>query len=202
MKLRKIAVRRLIREERGQALVLVLILLLVGGLIIAPLLDLMGTGLKVGKEVYENKMYEIYAADAGVEHALSLLKYDDLVDRFSDYDEYDYFTQWDYNLEDHEVGVGELVNEKSVHVTIENVWMPKDIPAPDKVTARQIIAEGKLIITGAPSITVNSTYEIKLSYEWTCGDDLLLDVNTIGIWLPPGFEYNGSCSLEGEDYDS
>ncbi|NWF78391.1 MAG: hypothetical protein HXY36_07390 [Chloroflexi bacterium] len=196
--------RRLIREEKGQALVLVLILLLVGGLIIAPLLDLMGTGLKVGKGVYENKMYEIYAADAGVEHALSLLKYDDLVDCFPDYDEYDYFTQWDYNLEDHDVGVGELVNEKSVHVTIENVWIPKDIPTPDTappaVTARQIVEEGKLIITGGPSVTEESTYEIKLSYEWTCGDDLLLDVNTIGIWLPPGFEYNGNCSLEDEDY--
>jgi hypothetical protein len=198
----KIAVKRLIRGERGQALILVLILLLVGGLVIAPLLDFMGTGLKVGKGVYENKMYETYAADAGVEHALSLLKYDDLVDLFPDYDEYDYSTQWDYNLDDGVVGVGELVNNKSVHVTIENVWMPKDIIAPDTVTARQIIEGGKLIISGGPSVTAESTYEIKLSYAWTCGNDLLLDVSTIGIWLPPGFEYAGSCSLEGESYYS
>jgi len=156
----------------------------------------------VGKEVYENKMYETYAADAGVEHALSLLKYDVLADCFPDYDEYDYFTQWDYNLDDDEVGVDELVNDKSVHVTIENVWMPKDIPAPDTDTARQIIEQGKLIITGGPSAAAESTYEIKLSYEWTCGEDLLLDVNTIGVWLPPGFNYEeGSSDLEQDSGD-
>ncbi len=61
---------KLIKGERGQALILVLILLLVGGLIIAPLLGYMSTGLIVGKEVYEKRMAELYAADAGVEDAL------------------------------------------------------------------------------------------------------------------------------------
>jgi len=200
----KIAVRRLIREEKGQALVLVLILLLVGGLVIAPLLDFMGTGLKVGKEVYENKMYETYAADAGVEDGLWQIKYDRLPILFPNpppdgdgYDEYDYSSSWNYSL-------NETVNGYSVNVTIQNVWMPKDIPAPNATTAHQIIEEGKLIITGGPSAAAESTYEIKMSYAWTCGEDLLLDVNTIGIWLPPGFEYvMGSSDLEkasGEPY--
>ncbi|MFW6105441.1 MAG: hypothetical protein ACOC7P_02540 [Chloroflexota bacterium] len=74
----KIDVRRLIRGEKGQALVLVIILLLVGGLVIAPLLDFMGTGLKVGKDVYENKTYELYAADAGIEDAMWKLQNPDL----------------------------------------------------------------------------------------------------------------------------
>jgi len=197
----KIAVRRLIREEKGQALVLVLILLLVGGLVIAPLLDFMGTGLKVGKEVYENKMYEIYAADAGVEDGLWQIKYDRLPD-FAGYDEYDYSTEWQYSL-------NKSVNDYSVNVTIKNVWIPKDIPAPDTVpdavTAQQIIELGKLIITGGPSAAAESTYEIKISYQWetTCERDSLI-VNTIGIWLPPGFEYvEGSSDLEkasGEPY--
>jgi hypothetical protein len=194
----KIAVRRLIREEKGQALVLALVLLVIGGLVTAPLLDFMGTGLKVGKEVYENKMYETYAADAGVEDGLWQIKHDRLPD-FPGYDEYDYYGQWPYSL-------NESINGYGVNVTIMNAWMPKDIPAPDTApdfaTARQIIEEGKLIITGGPSAAAESTYEIKLSYAWDCGNDLLLDVNTIGIWLPPGFEYNGNCSLEGEDYYS
>jgi len=198
----KIAVRRLIREERGQALVLVLILLLVGGLVIAPLLDFMGTGLKVGKEVYENKMYEVYAADAGVEDGLWQIKHDGL-DGFAGYDEYGYYDynpnyQWPYSL-------NESVNGYGVNVTIMNVWMPKDITAPNAATAQQIIEEGKLIITGDSSAE-DSTYEIKLSYAWTCGNDRLLDVNTIGVWLPPGFEYVvGSSDLEkasGEPYYS
>jgi len=62
-------VKRLIREEKGQALVLVLILLLVSGLIIAPLLAYMGSGLIAGR-VYEKRTAELYAADAGVEDAV------------------------------------------------------------------------------------------------------------------------------------
>jgi len=197
----KIAVRRLIGEEKGQALVLVLILLLVGGLVIAPLLDFMGTGLKVGKEVYENKMYETYAADAGVEDGLWQIRYDGLVG-FAGYDEYGYYDyntdyQWSYLLD-------ENVNDYSVNVTIMNVWMPKDIPAPDADTAQEIIEEGKLIIAGGPSVTEESTYEIKISYARGCPADPLPNVNTIGIWLPPGFEYvEGSSDLEkdtGEPY--
>jgi hypothetical protein len=66
---RKIAVKRLIRDEKGQTLILVLILLAVGALIIAPLLNYMGTGLISG-EVYDKKTDELYAADAGAEDAV------------------------------------------------------------------------------------------------------------------------------------
>jgi len=66
---RKIDVKRLIRDEKGQALVMVLILLLIGGLISAPLLSYMGTGLNTG-EVYARRTDELYAADAGVEDAV------------------------------------------------------------------------------------------------------------------------------------
>ena len=65
----KIAVKRLIRDEKGQTLVLALILLVVGGLIITPLLAYMSTGLITG-EVYERRAAELYAADAGVENAV------------------------------------------------------------------------------------------------------------------------------------
>ena len=65
----KIAMNRLIRDEKGAALVMALILLLVGGLISAPLLSYMGTGLLAG-EVYETRTAELYAADAGVEDAV------------------------------------------------------------------------------------------------------------------------------------
>lgn len=66
---RKIDVKRLIRDEKGQALVMVLILLLIGGLITGPLLSNIGTGLSTG-EVYEMRTVELYAADAGVEDAI------------------------------------------------------------------------------------------------------------------------------------
>ena len=65
----RITVKRLARDEKGQVMVLALILLVVGGLIIAPLMGFMSTGLIAG-EVYERRMDELYAADAGVEDAL------------------------------------------------------------------------------------------------------------------------------------
>ncbi len=57
-----------IRDEKGQALLIVVILMLVGGLIIAPLLGFMSTGLIAG-QVFEEKMEGLYAADAGMENA-------------------------------------------------------------------------------------------------------------------------------------
>jgi len=65
----KTIVKRLVRDEKGASLVLVLILLLIGGLIIGPLLSYMGTGLITAK-VYETRTAELYAADAGVEDAI------------------------------------------------------------------------------------------------------------------------------------
>jgi len=62
-------VKRLIGGEKGQALVLALIILALGGLIIGPLLAYINTGLTAGG-VYERKAGELYAADAGVEDAI------------------------------------------------------------------------------------------------------------------------------------
>lgn len=65
----KTTAKRAIRDERGAALVLALVLLLVGSLVIAPVLSHMGTGITAG-QVHEKRMEELYAADAGVEDVL------------------------------------------------------------------------------------------------------------------------------------
>ena len=65
----KIAAKSLVRDEKGRAMVLALLLLVFGGLILTPLLGLMSTGLAAG-QVYEKKTDELYAADAGVEYAI------------------------------------------------------------------------------------------------------------------------------------
>jgi len=69
----KRTLNKLIRDEKGQALIIVVILMLVGALIITPLLGFMGTGLMVG-QVFEEKMEGFYAADAGIENACWKLK--------------------------------------------------------------------------------------------------------------------------------
>jgi len=61
--------KRLVRDEKGAAMILALILLLVGGLIVTPLLAHMGSGILAG-EIYEKRTGELYAADAGIEDAI------------------------------------------------------------------------------------------------------------------------------------
>jgi hypothetical protein len=71
-------IKGIISNEKGYILITVLILLVVGGLILTPLLGLMSTGLLAGK-VYEKKMDEYYAADAGVEDAIWRIQDNNLV---------------------------------------------------------------------------------------------------------------------------
>jgi len=73
----KTVVKGVIRNEKGYLLITVLILLVVGGLILTPLLGLMSTGLLAGK-VYEKKMQEYYAADAGIEDALWKIQHNEI----------------------------------------------------------------------------------------------------------------------------
>ena len=64
---------RFLSGESGQALVLVLTMLVLGSLVIIPVLGHVGTALKTGA-VYEVKTEKLYAADAGVEDAIWQIK--------------------------------------------------------------------------------------------------------------------------------
>jgi hypothetical protein len=186
----KITAKRPLRDEKGQTMILVLILLLIGMIIITPVLNFMGTGMTSGR-VYEQKIDEIYAADAGVEDALWHIRYDYIEELLGeDYDEYDYSTTYPYLYDLN-------VNDKDVEVTVQNIWIPKDIAVPSPSEARQIIKDEKLLIIGYPSST-ESTYEVKIVYYWdTTQERDALKVETIGLWLSPGFEYEGNCNLAG-----
>jgi hypothetical protein len=61
--------KRLRSGESGQALILALLMLALGGFIITPLLTFMGSGLLAGESI-EEKMNGIYAADAGIEDGI------------------------------------------------------------------------------------------------------------------------------------
>jgi hypothetical protein len=195
--MRKRTLNKLIRDEKGQALILVLVLMVLGGIVLAPMLAYMSTGLKLGKEVYEKRMELFYAADSGIEDGLWQIKYEQLADLFGgSYDPYNYSDSYPYPDPLN-------IDGKDVDVAIENIWVPKNIPAPDPAEAKLII-EGigdeppKLMITG--NIPDMSTYQIKIFYYYDNAEDLggaNLSVDTIGIWLPPGFDYDDDydCSL-------
>jgi len=61
--------KKIIQKESGQALPIVLILLALGGLLIAPALSYASTTLKVDR-MHEQKIAELYAADAGIEDVI------------------------------------------------------------------------------------------------------------------------------------
>jgi len=194
------------RNESGQgALAMVLILLMLGAIILTPLLVFMSTGLKAG-QVYESKMQEFYAADAGVEDGLWQIKYDHLDDKFTSppyYDLYDYDTNYSYSLDDE-------VNNENVTVNITNVWIPYVDP-PGTETASDIIESGALIVTGNVFTFPGDEagYQVKISYYYNTTegspyydpDGANLEVDKIGVWLYGGFDYvpYGSGSLNGYD---
>ena len=69
----KRALRKIVKGQKGQVLIIVLILLALGGLLIVPTLDYSSTILDTHRQAYEPKTLELYAADSGVSSALIAL---------------------------------------------------------------------------------------------------------------------------------
>lgn len=180
------------KRECGQALIIVLVLLVLSTLMVTPLLSYMGTGLRTTSVVYEQKTNELYAADAGLVDAMWQIKYDHLGTLFGSdipYHRYDYSTEWTYSLD-------EAVNEEGVAVSIRNVWIPKDLDVPSQAEAEEIVTSGKLMVLGGVNET--SAYRIRINYHSEPGENLLLE--TVGVWLPDGFTYvPESSNLEADD---
>lgn len=69
IKMLKGTLEKIVKGQKGQALPIVLILLVLGGLLIVPTLNYASTSLK-GHQVVESNTLEFYAADSGIEDAL------------------------------------------------------------------------------------------------------------------------------------
>ncbi len=166
----------------------VLAFLLISSLTLPPILSHMRTSLQTGK-VYEDKTDQLYAADSGIEDALWQIKYDRLEPLFTNpaYNIYDFGTTWSYRLND-------PINNLTANVSIRNVWIPSNVSPPsDAVEAREIIESNKLMVAG--TATDESNYKIKISFSPGEGEEEALMVESLGIWLPLGFHYSGSCTL-------
>jgi hypothetical protein len=179
--------KRLIKTEKGQALPMVLILMVIGGLILAPTLSYTTSGLKVGQS-YESMSEEFYAADAGIEDGLWQIKWDHLEDQFIGYERYDFGAEYGpYNVS---------VNGIDVEIKIENIWVA-DIGEPASLDeAKWLAGTAKLIIAGC--VSADLTQQVKIHYTEEEGDPELF-ITSIGVWLPPGYSYNdddGVCTLE------
>ena len=159
------------------------------GLTVPPMLSYMSTGLKTGM-IFEENTRELYAAESGVNDGLWYMSYstlDNLPEVGATYKEYDFSHVWSYS-------VNETVDDQAVNVSVQNIWIPKNIqPAPSESQARSIIEAGKLLVTSSSNST--TTYQIESVYYPNAGEDLR--VESLGVWLPPGFTYvSGSSDLE------
>jgi len=147
---------KLITDEKGQAFVLVLILLLVGALITAPALGFMSTGLMAG-QVYEEKMDELYAADAGVEDGLWHLMYGGLIVPEGGQSDLPPFT----------------MNNETVNVNILS------LPGVDPPTYRITSVAGSTIIAHVANITLHFTEDLGLDHGDTIGGNVIVDGDAI-----------------------
>jgi Flp pilus assembly pilin Flp len=180
-------------DEKGQALVIVTLLMLLSALVIAPMLSHVSTGLKTGKEVYEERTYGQYAADSGVEDALFKLQtnYPLLPEEWDgawlSNDVYD--TPYAYSLDS-------PVNGNNIDVTIEPQWVLTDLESPPE----NMMPHADLMIVGhtVGEEDGNSIYQIAINYNESIG---LLTFEKLGIWLPNGYDYvPGSCTLEEDPH--
>jgi Flp pilus assembly pilin Flp len=178
---------KFVKDEKGTALIIVLVFLLLGSITIVPVLDHISTALESGR-IYEEDTNELYTADSGIEESLWRIKYDFMG---ADYDAYDFYNSWPYETD--------LLNGEIADITIKNVWFPCDYnPAPSPVNARAIIESEKLVVTGTSQGDTSKPYKIKIDFTPDPDDDL--KVKSLGVWLPQGFEYTpASCSLYDED---
>jgi hypothetical protein len=111
---------RMLKNEAGQALPMVLILMVLGGLLVVPMLSFMTTNLNAGR-VIEGKTEGIYAADAGIADAL--WKLGNGVDPFPN-------GATSYDLKDN----GTPVTINGMTVTVER--LPLDPTKPDLYTLK------------------------------------------------------------------
>ncbi len=184
MKLDKLA-----RGEKGQALIIVVLLMLVSALVVAPMLSHVATGLKSGKEVFEEKMRGQYAADSGVEDALYKIQTEspllpaDWGGSWVNADPYN--TPYTYT-------VSSPINGNDVTVTIQPQWMLDGLedPPPGMTPHADLVIVGDTIGEEGG----NGVYQISINFT---EDTKTLHIERVGAWLPNGYNYvPGSSNLE------
>ncbi len=104
------------KGEAGQVLVYVTIIVALAGLIMAPLLRFTYTGHQ-SAQTREERMLELYAADAGVEDAMYQIK-----------NELAGIGDLEYGGTAYYPGTPDSWNDRSMDVSVEKVWIPEELP--------------------------------------------------------------------------
>jgi hypothetical protein len=162
--------KKLIREEKGAALIGALILLLVGGLTSAALLNHMGSGILAG-EVHERRTAEFYAADAGVEDAIWKLQNGEIPVCPANPEE------WSYNVLD--------INGKSLQVSIEYLLDESSF----KITSTAATDDG----SGTAAIESNTAVEAYI-------EAMTFDLLSGALVSSGDITFHKDCTVTGDVY--
>jgi hypothetical protein len=185
-------VSRLHAAESGQAIIMVLILLVIGSLVLVPSLSLSLAAIR-SNETYAAHTNELYTADSGIEDGIWRIKYDYFG---PSYDPYDYTTVYSYQTDE--------LNGLAADITIQNIWVPSNVTLSGlgltSDDARDIIEDERLVVTGSAGAIPGEPYDIKIDYDPVDVSENLT-VKSVGVWLPQGFTYTTSSgTLENLDF--
>ena len=184
LKLRKI-LTHLWENESGQgALAIVLLLLMLGAVILTPLLVFMSTGVKSG-QVYESKLQEFYAADAGIEHAIWRIMDGNFSVLYS---------------------LGEEVNDRNVTVAIEDkggwIYLINSTATSDdggSTTIETYVSMAFMDFSGLLNNAITSGNEVEIGSNTHVSGNISLPLN--GTLTPPDYEpENGTVKREELDW--
>ncbi len=170
-----------IKGEKGQVLPVVLVLMLIGGLLIAPSLSYATTSLNVG-QIVEKKVRGLYAADAGIEDALWRLKKDLSISELYHLPEEEPVNQMQVTIETEDKGiyalyfgdlivVGESPQEHYDWLTVDGEMVWDELEEAYKYT---------ITVTWQPKAGEEGTPTIKLE--------------EVGVRLPLGYSYQSGSA--------
>lgn len=165
--------RQIIGGERGQALPIVLSVMIIGGLMIAPALNHISTSLNAGRMVEEN-VKGVYAAEAGVENVLWLLT--EGIDEPPEGPQLlpEYVNQMEVEVETKDKGTytfyyGDLIV----------------VGEPPQIHYDWLDAEGEMVW-----VEEEEAYKYSITVSWSADPgDPHISLTEIGVRLPIGYEY-------------
>jgi len=174
-------------DETGETLILSLIILAVGCITITPLLNLMSTGAK-STTIFENKMNEAYACDAGMEDAVhKMIKNVPSIQALGDGD------SWNYTLPP--------INGIPVTVNITKKCLLDGLLGSNEFKIGQPHV-GCVSFEVIPSQIIRNyeenwvEYCCSLDFEYTGGGNRKIE--SVGVFFAP---FPGDADLIGDPYD-
>ena len=167
---------KVIKGETGQVLPAVLVLMLIGGLLIAPSLSYAATSLNVG-QIVEEKVNGLYAADAGIEDALWKLKNDSPIS--GPYQLPEPVNQMAVAIDTEDMGIYTLYAGGVLEVTAQHYyWLAVDGEMGEWEEAEE-----------AYPYTITVTWQAEPGYP-------PIKLREVGVRLPVGYSYqSGSAAI-------